>query len=107
MRRLIQMLSVGYIATFLAISCIGAADDGADLVQSAFQAKERGQFLVAIRLFDEALRDEERSKEQRGLLRYGRGSSYMEIGMNDAALADLDRRSPYFLILPAHMFIAR
>lgn len=91
----------------IALACAGmvlglalAIAGTVDLVRGAFQAKERGQFLLAIRLFNEALSSGQYSKRQHGTLLYGRGTSYQELGMREAALADLDGAIALFPQLP-------
>ena len=61
-----------------------------ELAQSAFSARERGQYPVAIRLFDEALQQGRFGDKERGLILYGRGTSYEALGSRERALADLD-----------------
>ena len=90
----------------LALACagllLGSVIAGADtnVVRAGFQAKERGQFLLAIRLFNEALSSGQYSKRQHAILLYGRGTSYQELGMREAALADLDGAIALFPEIP-------
>jgi tetratricopeptide (TPR) repeat protein len=88
-QRLTKMLWVAFSFILFAMSCAAAAD-GADVARAAFQARDRGQFITAIGLFNEVMKDERYSKDQRGLLLFGRGSSYQQLGMQGPALADLD-----------------
>lgn len=74
----------------LALSVAPAGADALDLARAGFAAKERRQFDVAIRLFDEALRQGGLGKEQLGYVTYSRGVSYEALGIRDKALADLD-----------------
>lgn len=67
-----------------------AQPDPLDLAQAGFIAKDRGDFTLAVRLFDEALRRGLFADKQRGLLLYSRGASYEELGIRDRALSDFD-----------------
>jgi lipoprotein NlpI len=58
-----------------------AQRDPLDLAQAGFVAKDRGDFTVAIRLFDEALQRGLFADKQRGLLLYSRGVSYEALGI--------------------------
>lgn len=61
-----------------------------DLAQAGFVAKDRGEFELAIRLFDKALTQGIFEDQQRGFLLYSRGVSYDSLGLRDRALADFD-----------------
>lgn len=61
-----------------------------DLAQAGFLAKDRGEFELAIRLFDNALKQGILEDKQRGFLLYSRGASYDSLGLRDRALADFD-----------------
>jgi len=67
-----------------------AQGDPLDLAQAGFVAKDRGNFTLAVRLFDEALQRGLFADKQRGLLLYSRGASYEALGIRDRALADFD-----------------
>lgn len=89
MHRTVRAISV--VCTLILFSITGAlAADTPELARAAFQAKERGQFLVAIGLFNEAMRNEQLTNKQKGMLLFGRGTSYQQLGMRETALADLD-----------------
>lgn len=90
MSRCIRALFVAFTALVLAMSAEASATDTSEVAQAAFQAKERGQLLMAIGLFNKAIADEQLSKKQRGLLLFGRGTVYQQLGMKEAALNDLD-----------------
>jgi lipoprotein NlpI len=85
---------------FLIIAVIGlgtsfagpsfAQRDSFETAQAAFAAKDRKQFPLAIRLFDEALQQGHFENKQRGFILYGRGASYEALGSRDRALADFD-----------------
>lgn len=80
-------------ATALAMCLISpsfAQRDPLDLAQAGFVAKDRGDFTLAIRLFDEALQRGLFSDKQRGLLLYSRGASNETLGRRDRALSDFD-----------------
>ena len=98
LQRLFRTLALASAALLLG-AALGAADN-TDLVRGAFQAKERGQFFLAIRLFNEALSSGQYSKRQHGTLLYCRGTSYLELGMREAALADLDGAIALFPQIP-------
>lgn len=80
------------VCTFILLVMTGAgqAAESSELAGAAFQAKERGQFLAAIGLFNEAMANRQLTQKQRGLLLFGRGTSYQQLGMKESALADLD-----------------
>ena len=67
-----------------------AQRDPYGIAQAAFLARDRNQFPLAIKLFDEALAQGLFEDRQRGLILYGRGVSYDALGSHDRALADLD-----------------
>lgn len=73
-----------------AVSPSAAQPEPLDLAKAGFSAKQHGEFALAIRLFDEALKQSVFDQKQRGLLFYGRGASYEALGARDRALADLD-----------------
>jgi lipoprotein NlpI len=73
-----------------AISPGAAQRDPFYLAKAGFSAKQDGEFAIAIRLFDEALKQSVFDQKQRGLLFYGRGASYEALGARDRALADFD-----------------
>lgn len=64
--------------------------DPLDLAQAGFLAKDRGEFTLAVRLFDEALQRGFFADKQRGLLLYSRGASFEALGSRDRALSDFD-----------------
>lgn len=83
--------AVAVIAISISLSSPSFAQrDPLDLAQAGFVAKDRGNFVLAIRLFDEALQRGLFAGKQRGLLLYNRGVSYEALGIPDRALADLD-----------------
>ena len=86
-RHLTKMLLVFFGVIVFAMPCLA---DMADLARAAFQARDRGQSIMAIGLFNEVLKDDRLSNDQKGLLLFGRGTSYQQLGMQAAALADLD-----------------
>ncbi len=66
-------------ATALALCLVSpsfAQRDPFDLAQAGFLAKDRGEFTLAVRLFDEALQRGFFADKQRGLLLYSRGASF-------------------------------
>lgn len=67
-----------------------AQGDPLDLAQAGFVAKDRGNFTLAVKLFDEALQRGIFADKQRGLLLYSRGASYEALGNRDRALSDFD-----------------
>lgn len=67
-----------------------AQRDPLDLAQAGFVAKDRGNFTLAVRLFDEALQRGLFADKQRGLLLYSRGASYEALGNRNHALSDFD-----------------
>jgi len=90
MHRCIAILSAVCIAVVFALTGAAFATETSELARAAFQAKERGQPLVAIGLFNQAMADSQLSRKQRGLLLFGRGSTYQQLGMKEPALTDLD-----------------
>lgn len=77
----------------LAISVVSpsfAQRDPVDLAQAGFLARDRGEFALAVRLFDEALLRGFFVDKQRGLLLYSRGASFEALGSRDRALSDFD-----------------
>ena len=90
MYRCIRTLSVVCAALAFAMTAAASAPDTSEVARAAFEAKDRGQFLMAIGLFNQAMKDEQLSKKQRGLLLFGRGAAYQQLGMTEAALTDLD-----------------
>ena len=90
MHRNVRAISVVCTLMLFSISGAASAADTAELARAGFEAKERGQFLVAIGLFNEAMGSEQLTNKQRGMLLFGRGTSYQELGMRETALADLD-----------------
>ena len=90
MHRCIRILSAACIAVVFALTGAAFATETSELARAAFQAKERGQLLVAIGLFNQAMADSQLSRKQRGLLLFGRGSAYQQLGMTEPALTDLD-----------------
>jgi lipoprotein NlpI len=74
----------------LAASPSAAQRDPLDLARAGFSAKQHGEFSLAIRLFDEALKQSVFDQKQRGMLFYGRGVSYEALGAHDRGLADFD-----------------
>jgi lipoprotein NlpI len=61
-----------------------------ELAREGFEAKDRREYPLAIRLFSEALKQGEFNQEQRGFILYGRGVAYEALGVRDLALEDLD-----------------
>ena len=90
MHRNVRAISVVCALILFSITGAASAVDTAELARAAFEAKERGQFLVAIGLFNEAMSNEQLTNKQRGMLLFGRGTSYQQLGMRETALADLD-----------------
>lgn len=90
MHRYVRTLTVVCAAVVLATTGAAFATDISELARAGFQANERRQFLVAIGLFNKAIADGQLSKKQRGLLLFGRGTAYQQLGMKEAALTDLD-----------------
>lgn len=77
--------------TFLFVfSPSAVAQTAQELAREGFIAKDRRQYPLAVQLFGEALKRDQLTSEQRGLLHYGRGVSYEALGLRDAALSDLD-----------------
>ena len=72
------------------VSSSAAQSDPFDLAQAGFVAKDRGDFALAIRLFNEALVRGRFEGRQKGLLLYSRGASYEVLGVPNRALSDLD-----------------
>lgn len=89
-----KMITIGLvIATTLAICPVSpsfAQRDPLDLAQAGFVAKDRREFTLAVRLFDEALQRGLFADKQRGLLLYSRGVSYEALGIRNRALSDFD-----------------
>ncbi|MFH1346393.1 MAG: tetratricopeptide repeat protein [Pseudomonadota bacterium] len=80
-------------AVAVAISVISpglAQRDPLELANAGFLAKDRREFTLAVRLFDEALRSGLFADKQRGILLYSRGASYEALGNRDRALSDFD-----------------
>lgn len=71
-----------------------------ELAEAGFLAKDRGQFPLAIRLFDQALQQGHFEVKQRGLILYGRGVSYEALGSRERALADFDAAIALLPALP-------
>ena len=69
---------------------VRAQEPALDLGRAAFEAKMRGQFALAIGLFDRALLQSNLSAAQQGMLYYGRGASYEQLEVRGRALSDLD-----------------
>jgi tetratricopeptide (TPR) repeat protein len=90
MHRYVLRLTVVCAAVILVTIGAAFATDTSDLARAAFQANERREFPVAIGLFNKAIADGQLSKKQRGLLLFGRGTAYQQLGMKEAALTDLD-----------------
>ena len=90
MYRCIRTLSVVCVVLVVAMTAVASANDTSEVARAAFQAKDRGQFLMAIGLFNQAMADSQLSRKQRGLLLFGRGSTYQQLGMKEPALTDLD-----------------
>lgn len=67
--------------------CSGRRDTEA-LVRAALLAKERHQCVVAIKLFDEALKRGRFSREERGMLLYNRGACEESLGLLKQAASD-------------------
>jgi len=90
----VRMVALGLTtATALALCFVSpsfAQRDPLDLAEAGFVAKDRGQFTLAIRLFDEAIQRGLFADKQRGLLLYGRGTSFAALGIRDRALSDFD-----------------
>ena len=91
---LIRTVSYGLTAAIAMGFCLVppsfAQSDPLDLAQAGFVAKDRGNFSMAVRLFDEALQRGLFPEKQRGLLLYNRGASYEALGNRDRALSDFD-----------------
>ncbi|MDU6835160.1 MAG: hypothetical protein E6417_34665, partial [Bradyrhizobium sp.] len=65
MYRCIQTLSVVCAVLVFAMTAVASATDTSEVARAAFQAKDRGQLLMAIGLFNQAMKDEQLSKKQR------------------------------------------
>ena len=78
------------VVGLLALVPVRAQEPTLELGRAAFDAKMRGQFALAVGLFDRALLEGNLSTAQRGMLYYGRGSSYQELEVRTRALSDLD-----------------
>lgn len=66
------------------------AQTAREFAREGLAAKDRKQYLLAIQLFGEALKQGQSTSEQRGFIFYGRGVSYEAMGLRDFALGDLD-----------------
>ena len=88
LRYLLLVAVSGMAACFASPSF--AQRNALDLAQAGFLAKDRGEFELAIRLFDNALKQGILEDKQRGFLLYSRGASYDSLGLRDQALADFD-----------------
>jgi lipoprotein NlpI len=64
--------------------------DALEVAGAGIAAKERGQFSLAIKLIDEALRQGSFTPKQKGILLFQRGFSYKALGLRDRALMDYD-----------------
>ncbi|MBR1135204.1 MULTISPECIES: tetratricopeptide repeat protein [Bradyrhizobium] len=93
-RKFVRTVALGLTAVVALATCLispsFAQRDPLDLAQAGFVAKDRGDFTLAIRLFDEALQRGLFSDKQRGLLLYTRGVSNEALGRRDRALSDFD-----------------
>lgn len=89
MSRLFAIL-LAFILGLLTIGPVTAQEPTLELGRAAFEAKTRGQFALAIGLFDRALLESNLSAAQRGMLYYGRGASYEQLEVRGRALSDLD-----------------
>lgn len=78
------------ILALLTFAPVRAQEAALDVGRAAFDAKMRGQFALAIGLFDRALLESNLSTAQRGMLYYGRGASYQQLEVTGRALSDLD-----------------
>lgn len=74
----------------LILAAATAHADALATARAGFAAKDRQQYVLAIRLFDEALREGGFDREQQGYVLYSRGVSYEALGVRDRALTDLD-----------------
>ena len=90
MHRNARALSVVCTLMLFLITDVASAADTSVLAGAAFEAKERGQFLLAIGLFNETMKNEQLTNKQKAMLLFGRGTSYQQLGMKETALADLD-----------------
>lgn len=86
--------AVGFVLAVAITTCFASASfaqrDPLDIAQAGFIAKDRGDFMLAVRLFDDALARGLFTDKQRGLLLYSRGASYEALGSRDRALSDFD-----------------
>ena len=93
-RNTAKSIAVGVFLAMALTTCLispGLAQrDPLDLAQAGFVAKDRRDFVLAVRLFSEALARGQFVDKQRGFLLYGRGVSYEALGIWDRALSDLD-----------------
>jgi len=83
-------LTAAIVMGLFLVSSSFAQRDPLDLAQAGFVAKDRGNFSLAVILFDEALQRGLFADKQRGLLLYSRGASYEALGNRDRALSDFD-----------------
>ena len=92
--KFVKMIAFGLtMAMALAVSAASpglAQGDPLDLAKAGFLAKDRGEFTLAVRLFDEALQRGLFADKERGILLYSRGASYEALGNRDRALSDFD-----------------
>lgn len=88
MTRLFAILSL--ILGLWTVGSAQAQEPSLDVGRAAFDAKMRGQFALAVGLFNQALLESNLSAAQKGMLYYGRGASYEQLEVRGRALADLD-----------------
>ena len=86
-------LSLAFMIAGLLALCWSPSSSGQsarEFAREGFAAKERQEYPLAIRLFNEALKQGQATPEQRGFILYGRGVAYEALGLRDLALGDFD-----------------
>lgn len=86
--RTLAFMIAGLLSLFW--STISFGQNAREFAREGFAAKERREYPLAVRLFNEALKQEQSTSEQRGFILYGRGVAYEALGLRDLALGDFD-----------------
>lgn len=89
-RSALWLKSIAALGLALVLATNPANADALATARAGFAAKERRQHVLAVRLFDEALREGGFDRDQQGFVIYSRGVSYEALGVRDKALADFD-----------------
>lgn len=86
--RTMAFMIAGLLSLFW--STISFGQNAREFAREGFAAKERREYPLAVRLFNEALMQGQSTPEQRGFILYGRGVAYEALGLRDLALGDFD-----------------